>query len=251
MSIIVFSDYCLVLVLLFISNHQYIQILFTSLNEFTLVGTMLRDSCYSSTHSSGCSGGNGYVISVNICGRGDVHQGDPPAHWEVMLHKQGETDGDIYRVRKNEDFVYEDPVQTRVVESATSYGRNEIQHLSDRTKEAAARVLNAYGKDKSNLPRRNATSQEWTVGALGALEREKLVPQGTRDYWSRSIGQASLDVGDRLRRDGASWIPSTTAYYKGRGLADATFGKEQVRQPVNRYNLDQFAALSSSSKSRR
>ncbi|KAJ5693897.1 hypothetical protein N7536_004309 [Penicillium majusculum] len=212
---------------------------------------MLRDSRYSPTHSSGSSGGNGYVVSVNICGRGDVHQGDPPAHWEVMLRKRGETDGDLYRVRKNENFYYEDPVQTRAVESATSYGRNEIQHLSDSSKETAARVLNTYGKDKSNLPHRSASSQEWTVGALGALEREKLVPQGTRDYWSQNIGQASSEVGARLRREGGSWVPSPPVYYKGRGPADATSGKEQVRQPVNRYNLDEFAGLSSSSKSRR
>lgn len=212
---------------------------------------MLAASRYSSTRSSGPSGGNDYVLSVNICGRGDIRQGDLPAHWEVVLHKRGETDGNLYRVRKNEDFYYEDPVQTRVIESATSYGRNEIQHLSSRSKETAARVLNSYGKDKSNLPRRNASSQEWTVGALGALEREKLVPQGTRDYWSQNIGQASSEVGDRLRRDGGSWVPSTTsttAYYKGRGPADATVGKEQVRQPVSRYNLDEFAGLSSSSK---
>ncbi|KAF4761738.1 hypothetical protein HAV15_006715 [Penicillium sp. str.  len=175
---------------------------------------MLRDSRYSPTHSSGSSGGNGYVVSVNICGRGDVHQGDPPAHWEVMLRKRGETDGDLYRVRKNENFYYEDPVQTRAVESATSYGRNEIQHLSDSSKETAARVLNT-------------------------------------DYWSQNIGQASSEVGARLRREGGSWVPSPPVYYKGRGPADATSGKEQVRQPVNRYNLDEFAGLSSSSKSRR
>ncbi|KOS41196.1 hypothetical protein ACN38_g7933 [Penicillium nordicum] len=212
---------------------------------------MLRDSRYSSTHSPSSSGENGYVLSVNLSGRGDVGQGDPLAHWEVMLYKRGEPDGDLYCVRKDENFYYEHPVQRRVVETAATYGRNEIQHLSDRSKEAAVRVLNAYGKDKSNLPHRNASSQEWTVGALGALEREKLAPQGTRDYWSRNIGQASPEISGRLQQDGGSWVPSTTMYPKGRGPADATFGKEQVRQPVNRYNLDEFEGLSSSSKPRR
>ncbi|KAJ5879723.1 hypothetical protein N7455_003188 [Penicillium solitum] len=154
---------------------------------------MLRDSRYSPTHSSGSSGGNGYVVSVNICGRGDVHQGDPPAHWEVMLRKRGETDGDLYRVRKNENFYYEDPVQTRAVESATSYGRNEIQHLSDSSKETAARVLNTYGKDKSNLPHRSASSQEWTVGALGALEPETIGAKIS----DRLLRKLELDSGER------------------------------------------------------
>ncbi|CAG8893536.1 unnamed protein product [Penicillium egyptiacum] len=206
-------------------------------------------------HSSRPSGSrksseNGYVLSVNIYGRGDVLQGDLPAHWGAMLHKRGDPDGDLYHIRKNEHFYYESPTQKRAVESATCYGRMEIQHLSNTGKETAARILDAYGKDKFNLPHGHANSQDWTVGALGALERERLVPRGTKDYWSQHIGLASLDAANRVRQDGGSWVPVTAVNPGGRGCADATFGKEQVRKPVGRLNLDQFAGISGSSQPR-
>ncbi|CAG8165990.1 unnamed protein product [Penicillium nalgiovense] len=194
---------------------------------------------------------SGYTLSVNIYGRGDVLQGDPPAHWGAMLHRRGGPDGDLYHVRKNEDFYYESPKQKRAVESATSYGRIEIQHLPNTDKEAAAQILDSYGSDKFNLPHGDANGQDWTVGALGALEQEKLVPRGTKDYWSQHIGLASLDVGNRVRRDGGSWVPVTAVNPRGREPADATFGREKTRQPVGRLNLDKFASLSGSSLSKR
>lgn len=236
-----------------ISNHQVIYIFFTSLRKSTFVSTMVGGSHCSLTDSSRSSRGSekDYALSINVYGRGDTRHDDSPAHWEAMLHKRGEVDGDFYHVRKAEDFYYEHSAQRRPIEVAASHGRNEIQHLSKRNKAIAAQVLDAYGKDRSNLPRGNETGQDWIVGALGALEREKLVPRGTRDYWSQNIGQVSSDIGHRIRRDGGSWIPSTTGNLKGQGPADATFGREQVRQPVGRLNLDDFAGLSGSSKSRR
>ncbi|KAJ5500796.1 hypothetical protein N7453_009847 [Penicillium expansum] len=196
---------------------------------------MVRGSRSSSTHSSQSNGSEkDYTLSVNLYGRGDADQ-----------------DGDLYHVRKNDAFFYEDPVQRRPTESNTSYGRAEIKHLSNARKETAAQVLNAYGRDKSNLPQGNQNCQDWTVGALNALERERLAPQGTSAHWKKNIGQSSPDIGARLQQDGRSWVPKTTSDLKGRGPADATFGREQVRQPVGRLNLDKFASLSGSSKSRR
>jgi hypothetical protein len=126
-----------------------------------------------------------YALSVNIYGRGDPAKHDAPAHWGAMLSRRGEKHGDLYHVRKNDDFFYEDPVLRRPVESNTSYGRSEVTYLSNRRKESAAQVLDAYGKEKSNIPSGNANCQHWTVGALDVLERESLAPQGTRDYWKQ------------------------------------------------------------------
>ncbi|RAO68217.1 uncharacterized protein BHQ10_004229 [Talaromyces amestolkiae] len=205
----------------------------------------------SRSDSSSKSSEKDYALSVNLYGRGDAAKGDPPAHWGAMLHRREEAHGDLYHVRKDERFYYEDPVPKRMVESTTTYGRSEIVHLSRSRKETAARVLHAYGKDESNLPREDANCQNWTVGALGALEQERLAPQGTRDYWDANIGQASPAIGERLRRDGRSWVPKTTTDSRGREPADATFGKEEVRRPTGRLNLDKFAGLSSASRPRR
>jgi hypothetical protein len=172
-----------------------------------------------------------------------------------MLSRRGEKHGDLYHVRKNDDFFYEDPVLRRPVESNTSYGRSEVTYLSNRRKESAAQVLDAYGKEKSNIPSGNTNCQHWTVSALDVLERESLAPQGTRDYWKQNIAKSSEEIGNRLQRDGRSWIPKPTEDSSGRGPADATFGKEQVRQPTGRLNMDKFVGLSGlsggSSKSRR
>lgn len=245
-----FSSFCLILY----RESPVYTIFFTSLSELTFVGTMERGSRSSSRHTSrsnSSSSEKDYALSVNIYGRGDTRQGDPPAHWGAILHKREGKDGDLYHVRKDDDFFYEDPAPRRPIESTTSHGRSEIKLLSNRRKETAAQVLHAYGKDKSNLPRGDANCQDWTVGALGALERERLAPQGTRDYWNANVGKASPAIGDRLQRDGRSWIPKTTVDSSGQGPADATFGKEQVRQQVGRLNLDKFAGLSGGSKSRR
>lgn len=210
----------------------------------------------SSSHSSRSNGSSkssekDYALSVNLYGRGDPTQDDPPAHWGAMLHRRGETHGDLYHVRKKEEFFYEDPVRSRPVQSSTSHGRSEIKHLSSARKDSAAQVLDAYGKKQANLPKGSANCQNWTVGALGALERERLAPRGTGDYWSKNIGQSSPDIGDRLQRDGRSWVPNPAVNSKGRAPADATFGKEQVRQPVGRLNMGKFASLSGSSQARR
>lgn len=214
---------------------------------------MPRGSPSSSAHSSrsNSSSEKDYALSVNMYGRGDATQGDPPAHWGAMLHKRGEVEGDLYHVRKKEDFYYEDPAPKRPIESNTSYGRSGIKHLSNRRKETAAQVLDAYGKDISNLPSAGANCQDWTLGALDALEREKLAPRGTKDYWSQNVGRGSADIGNRIQRDGGSWIPKTTVDPRGQGPADATFGKEKIRQPVGRLNLDKFASISGSSQRKR
>ncbi|QKX56169.1 uncharacterized protein TRUGW13939_03269 [Talaromyces rugulosus] len=157
-----------------------------------------------------------------------------------MLSKRGDTNGDLYHVRKNHDFFYEDPVLRRPVESNTSYGRSEITHLSRRGKDSAAQILDSHGKNKNNLPRGDTNCQDWT---------------GTRDYWKENVGQSSEDIGNRLQRDGRSWIPKPTEEPSRRGPADATFGREQIRQPTGRLNMDKFAGLSGlsggSGKSRR
>lgn len=218
---------------------------------------MPRGSRSSSRQSSTSSQGSekDYALAVNLYGRGDPTKRDPPAHWGAMLSRRGEKHGDLYHVRKNEEFFFEDPVLRRPVESNTSYGRSEITYLSRRRKDSAARVLDAYGKKESNLPGVNENCHNWTVGALGALEENSLAPEGTRDYWKGNIGKPSPHIGDRLERDGRSWIPKPIDDSRGRAPADATFGKEQVRQPTGRLNMDRFASLSglsgSSSKSRR
>ncbi|KAJ5789197.1 uncharacterized protein N7518_006208 [Penicillium psychrosexuale] len=112
-----------------------------------------RSSSRHSSHSNSSSKNSekDYALSVNLYGRGAAHQGDPPAHWGAMLHKRGETDGDLYHVRKDQEFFYEDPVHRRPIESNTSFGRSEMMHLSKTDKETAAQVLNKYGKNRSTI----------------------------------------------------------------------------------------------------
>lgn len=256
-----YVNHCLQQILSPRSSHRSSQItsiynLFTSFSELTFVGTMQRGSGSSSSsrhtsRSNSSSSEKDYALSVNIYGRGDASENDPPAHWGAILHKREEKDGDLYHVRKDDDFFYDDPAPRRPIESTTSHGRSEIKLLSNRRKETAAQVLNAYGKDKSNLPRGDANCQDWTVGALGALERERLAPQGTRDYWSANVGKPSPAIGNRLQKDGRSWVPKATVDSSGQAPADATFGKEKVQRPVGRLNLDKFASLSGGTKSRR
>lgn len=126
---------------------------------FTFLSIIPRGSRSSSRQSSTSSQGSekDYALSVNIYGRGDASKRDPPAHWGAMLSRRGEKHGDLYHVRKNEEFFFEDPVLRRPVESNTSYGRSEITYLSNRRKDSAARILDAYGKKESNLPDVNET----------------------------------------------------------------------------------------------
>lgn len=206
----------------------------------------------SSHSSSSKSSEKDYALSLNIYGDGDTTREEPsPAHWGAMLHKRDELHGDLHHVRKNEAFFYEDPIPRRPVESTTSYGRSEIQHLSSSRRDAVSKVLHSYGSDDSNLPKGTKNCQDWTVGALGALEKERLAPLGTRDYWAQNIGQPSADISERLEQDGRSWIPKITDPSQVRGPADAAFRRNPVSQPTGRIDMSKFSGLSGGGKSKR
>lgn len=212
-----------------------------------------RSSSRHSSRSTASSGSTGsqkdYTLSVNVYGRGDPRKDDPPAHWGTMLHKRGDTHGDLHHVRKQDDFYYEDPVQRRAVESNTSYGRHEVQHLSSRRKDAAEQVLNTYGRNNQNLPTGTQNCQNWTVGALGALEQQRLAPRGTQSYWQQNVGQSSQAIGNRLQQDGRSWIPRTAPEAR-QGPADAGYRKKEEARPVGRLNMAKFAGLSGNASKR-
>lgn len=162
-----------------------------------------------------------------------------------MFHKRGESQGTIYHVRKNEVFDDGSPVLRQAAEATVTYGRSEIQHLSKSRAGAVAQVLDAYRNDTSNLPYETANGQNWTVGALSALEQGKLIPGGTSDYWDQNVGRASSQIGDRLRHDGKSRMPTSSGVSKSQGSAGATLGMEK---PVTRlHNLDKLAGLGGSS----
>ncbi|OJZ80669.1 hypothetical protein ASPFODRAFT_52876 [Aspergillus luchuensis CBS 106.47] len=205
-----------------------------------------RSSSLSSNASQGSE--KTHTLSVNIYGRGNPAMNDPPAHWGAMIHKTGEQSGDLYHVRKNEDFYYHP--QQRPVESTTTYGRSDITRLSNSGRVRAAQVLDSYGNNNSNLPRGNQNCQDWTVGALGSLERQNLAPKGTEGYWKGNIGKASEDIGAQLTKDGMSWVPKSNVQPPRQAPADATFGQSQKVRPVGRLNLDKFANLSGGAKKR-
>lgn len=213
----------------------------------------LTPSRQGSNHSTDSKGSaKDYALSLNIYGDGDTTREEVlPAHWGAMLHKRGGSNGDLHHVRKQDAFFYDDPVPTRPLESTTSYGRSEVLHLSSSRKEAASKVLHSYGRDKSNLPSGVANCQDWTVGALGALEQGKLAPKGTSKYWGEKIGNSSATVAQKLQRDGGSWIPKTASKSERQGPADATYGRKTVSQPTGRLDMSKFAGLSGGGKSKR
>ncbi|OQE23319.1 hypothetical protein PENFLA_c011G07330 [Penicillium flavigenum] len=63
----------------------------------------------------------------------------------------------------------------------------------------------------------------------------------------KTIGAKMLDgvlrIGNRIQRDGGSWIPKTTVDSRGQGPADATFGKEKY---VNRLAVSIWTNLRAS-----
>ncbi|KAI9041981.1 uncharacterized protein KD926_006318 [Aspergillus affinis] len=188
----------------------------------------------SSRSSSSSQSSDGYALSVNI--HGDGRNPASPAHWEAMIHKRGAKEGEHFRVRKNEDFYYDPPKNSRPIDA--TYGRTEISHFSGSRKKDAERILNDYGRNHANLPRGSANSQNWTVGALGALERERLAPEGTKRYWGDNVGRQSADVADRLRRDGTSWISNSVAQGQHR----------EASRPVGRLDINALSGRSGRSR---
>lgn len=201
-------------------------------------GTDMTSSSY---HSQGST--KDQAVSVNIWGRGDPARGDDPAHWGTMLSERGANKGDRYHVRKpGDEFKYERR-NDQFVDSTTSAGRSEVSYVSKRGKDRAEVLLDRYGQNPSNIPQAGrANCQNWTAGAVGHLERERLVPAGSGQYWNSQIGRASEDVGKSLKNDGKSWIPSAMAQ-QPRPAADMRFGAEQ-RRPVGRINTAAFENLS-------
>ena len=154
-----------------------------------------------------------------------------------MIHKRGAKEGDHYRVRKDEGFYYDSPKNSRPIDA--TYGRAEVSHFSSSRKKDAERILNEYGSNHANLPRGSANSQSWTVGAIGALEQERLAPEGTKRYWSDKVGRQSSDVADRLRRDGTSWISTLSAAGRAEG---------QTSRPVGRLDINALSGRSGRSR---
>ncbi|CRG88495.1 hypothetical protein PISL3812_05526 [Talaromyces islandicus] len=105
---------------------------------------MPRGSRPSSRHrsrpnSSSKSNEKDYALSANIYGQG--RQGNPPAHWGAMLHRRGETNGDLYHVRK-----------------AMATTKTQLRDVWE---------------NNSNLPRGDANCQDWTRrGLWGRIERQ-------------------------------------------------------------------------------
>lgn len=189
-----------------------------------------------------------YRISVNLWGRGDAARDDPPAHWGTMIYKHGAERGDLHHVRKQDEFYYERTVD-RYVDSETCSGRSEVAHISRRRSERAAALLDEYGQDPEHIPTGSRNCQDWTVGAIGVLERNRIASSGSEDYWKGQIGRPSASVGANLVEDGRSWIPTQTVPTRRSGPADATMGvREQQRRP-GRLNMAQFEHLSASRRS--
>lgn len=201
----------------------------------------------SGSSSSSGNSEKSQTLSVNLYGRGDPDLGDPPAHWGAMIHKRGEREGDLYHVRKNNEFFYDH--SKRPLESQTSTGRSEIKHFSSSRRPQVAQTLHDYGTNAANLPADGQNCQDWTAGALGAVEQQRLAPPGTGDYWATNVGKSSLAIGDRLQRDGRSWVPKRDVNPPRQTPAAATFGKDQARKPIGRLNLDKFAGLSGGARS--
>ncbi|KAM5476206.1 hypothetical protein MauCBS54593_000891 [Microsporum audouinii] len=184
-----------------------------------------------------------HALSVHLWGRGDQTKNNPRAHWAIMAYERGETSGDIFHVRK-EDNGYRYERSTRPLETTSSFGRSEVVYLSRSGRDRAAGVPDKYGNDQLNLPDGvHRRCQEWTVGSLAALEAKEIVPRGTATYWEENIGKSSPFVGRRLEADGRSWIPKKGAGERYEGPVDARFGDKSKRPPVGKLNTTKFSRL--------
>ncbi|KAG2418928.1 hypothetical protein HFD88_002031 [Aspergillus terreus] len=198
-----------------------------------------RTGSYSSYSSS--SSVKDYDLSVNIYGRGDKSLGHPPSHWGIQTSKTGSQYGQLYHVRKKEDFYYHP--EERPVVSKSSTGRSNVASMSKTNRDRAGRILDAYGNEKSNLPFGEQNCQDWTVGALGKLEEKRFVQPGTRDYWEGNIGESSRGIERRLQQDGKSWIPNEDHGPPRAAPADETFGRKEERKPIGKLDTSKFAGL--------
>lgn len=183
-------------------------------DEFASSGNLL-----SSVGSACCEGrGEIHILSINLY-RTDKLKSGSPAHWSLTIGRCGEKKADIFHTPKLFDFSYEH--SSRPLECNLSYGRSELILLSSSNRRTAEQILTNYGTDDRNLPQGSANCQDWTVGALNALEREGLVDPATGKYWQENIGSSNRYIGERLQRDNRSWVPKKITTRTISGPADS------------------------------
>ena len=229
----------------FSSNDLFRKTYLSSSYSFSMSGKS-RD--YSTTRSSSRRGSDesnesrrmGNRFTVNVYDSKSFVDLDRPSHWGTMLHHSTLEHGDIYHVRKN-DEAYFQSASFSPIQMPHSIGRSEVCRHSSEERELASELLDAYGRDQRNLPVTGQTSsQHWTVGAIGTLERNQLAPPGSEEYWRGKIGQSSRDLGRALLADGRSWIPVQQQYDR-QDLVDWDFGTTSgQRGPRGRIDIKHF-----------
>ncbi|KAJ6137481.1 hypothetical protein N7471_003967 [Penicillium samsonianum] len=168
-----------------------------------------------------------YGLSINIYGRGDAKLGDGPSHMGIGIYKYGSSTCEMHHIRNptDEDFVY-DP-RTQPLEDPVLKGRCELASLSSEQSQRAASLLSAFGNDESNIPEFGiGNCQDWVAGAVGMLEKARVVSSGEGGFWKSMINRSSEEMKNECLRREKKWIdgPESTC----EGEPDARFaGKER------------------------
>ncbi|GLA74566.1 hypothetical protein AtubIFM55763_005811 [Aspergillus tubingensis] len=105
----------------------------------------------------------------------------------------------------------------------------------------AVRLLDVYGY--KTVPQGKQNSQDWVLGASGALERANLAPTGTAGYWQDQTGKGLIGISKQLIEDGRPWVRQLIMEPARESPVDTKFGNAEKSRSTGRRNLENYAHL--------